>query len=364
MKNIFYNNSNQCNLIILLPATLLTCIGLLTLASISSHNKTFPSREVLIQSAAFLIGTIIIIICLRQGCRYFIQLEKPLYILSILLLLSVYLPGIGASFYGSRSWLDFGIITVQPSEFVKITFVIVMASYLSRTHVDLSTIKGITKTIFYALPFILIVSKEDFGSGSVYCAIWIFMVFCSGLQLKFLAKAVMTFFIMIPLFYWSLAGYQKDRINAFLYPEDLSLPGNYQVWNAKAAIGSGGFTGKGYADGIQASFGFLPVPESDFIFAATVEEWGFIGGLFIICLFGILIYHGFSLAKFSRDLSGTLICAGITGMFFFQAFENIAMNIGLMPVTGITLPFVSYGGSSMIASMTGIGLMVSCHQKQ
>lgn len=364
MKNIFYNNSNRCNLIILLPATLLTCIGLLTLVSITTHNKTFPSREVLIQSAAFLTGTIIIIICFHQGCRYFIQLEKPLYILSLLFLLSVYLPGVGTSLYGSRSWLNLGIITVQPSEFVKITFVIVMSSYLSRTQVDLNTIKGITKTIFYALPFILIVSKEDFGSGSVYCAIWIFMVFCSGLQLKLLAKATMTFFIMTPLFYWSLAGYQKDRINAFLYPDDLSLPGNYQVWNAKAAIGSGGFLGKGYFEGIQASLGFLPVPESDFIFAATVEEWGFIGGLFIICLFSFLIYRGFNMAKFSRDLSGTLICVGITGMFFFQAFENIAMNIGLMPVTGITLPLVSYGGSSMIASMSGIGIMISCHQKQ
>ena len=364
MQKFFYNNSKPCNVIIIIPTVLLSGIGILTLCSISRYSQTFPSREVLIQSAALLSGILISVVIIRQGCRYFIQLQKILYISSILFLLSVYLPGIGTSFFGSRSWLDLGFITIQPSEFVKITFVIIMASYLSNTHVNLSTTEGIIKSVLFASPFILIVSKEDFGSGCVYCAIWFFMVFCSGLRLKIIVKTAMAFLVSTPIIYWTLAGYQKDRINAFLYPKDLSLPGNYQVWNAKSAIGSGGLVGKGFMNGTQASLGFLPVPESDFIFAATVEEWGFIGGFIIIALFGMIIFYGFKSAKYACDLHGTLVCAGITGMFFFQAFENIAMNMGIMPVTGITLPLMSYGGSSMVTSITGVGLILSCRQKQ
>ena len=162
-----------------------------------------------------------------------------------------------------------------------------------------------------------------------------------------------------------MADYQKDRIDAFLDPDDLDLPGNYQVWNSKVAIGSGGFFGKGYMEGTQSSLGFLPVPESDFIFAAAAEELGFIGGIIIIGLFALLIYRSLKITRYAKDLQGALTAAGLTGMFFFQSFENIAMTMGLMPVTGITLPFMSYGGSSMLSSWMGIGLLlsISCRQK-
>jgi len=361
--NNFYDTLKHCNINILIPPFTLSVIGILNIISISSNSQTFPSREVLIQSAAFISGLLIAFLIMRQGCRYFISLEKPLYYFSIISLLSVYLPIVGTSAYGSRAWLNLGIITIQPSEFVKITFIIIMASYLSRSADSLQSVSGIIKAIIYALPFVIIVAKEDFGSGCVFCAIWVFMVFCSGLRLKILIRSLMSLLVLMPLFYWFMAGYQKDRINAFLSPNDLSLPGNYQVWNAKAAIGSGGMTGKGYMNGTQASLGFLPVPESDFIFASAVEEWGFFGGLVIILLFGMLVFYGLKSAKYAVDLSGTLICSGFTGMFFFQAFENIAMNMGIMPVTGITLPFMSYGGSSMAASMAGVGFLISCRQK-
>lgn len=363
--NKFAHIIKQCNHYIIAASLLLSLSGIAGLVSISRNSETFLSREVFIQSAALILGVIAASVIMMLGYRYFLDLEKPLYIFSIIFLLTVYIPGLGTAFYGSRSWLDLGFITFQPSEPIKIIFVILMASYLSRTGNSLSSAKGVIMAALYGLPFILIVSKEDFGSGCVFCAIWIFMVFCSGLDLKVIFRLALVFILLIPMFYFFMAGYQKERIDAFLSPENLDLPGNYQVWNSKVAIGSGGFLGKGYLQGTQGYLGFLPVPESDFIFASIVEETGFLGGAFIITLFAVLMYHALKTAKYASDLQGTLIAVGLAGMFFFQAFENIAMSMGIMPVTGITLPFVSYGGSSMISAMIGIGLLlsVSCRQK-
>ncbi len=363
--NKFSHLLKRCDHYIIAASITLSLMGIAGLVSISRSSETFLSREVLIQSAALIIGSAIAAAIMMLGYRYFINLEKTIYILSILFLLSVYIPGIGTTFYGSRSWIDLGFITFQPSEPVKIAFVILMAAYLSRSNKSLSSAGGIAMAALYGLPFILIVSKEDFGSGCVFCAIWIFMVFCSGLDLKIIGRIALVVTLLIPMIYFFLAGYQKDRIDAFLSPDDLDLPGNYQVWNSKVAIGSGGFFGKGYMHGTQGQLGFLPVPESDFIFASMVEEFGFLGGMEIILLFALLMFHTLKTAKYASDLQGTLISAGLAGMFFFQAFENIAMTMGIMPVTGITLPFMSYGGSSMLSAMMGIGLLlsVSCNQK-
>lgn len=360
----FYHLLKKSNHYILLSSVILSLSGIAAVASLNRGNGTFLSREVLIQSVALILGLISASAILMMGYRYFTNLEKIIYISSMILLLSVYIPGLGTTFNGSRSWIDFGFITFQPSELVKITFIVLMSSYLSRANKSLSSIRGIALAAVYGLPFILIVSKEDFGSGCVFCAIWIFMVFCSGLDLKVIGRFALVFILMIPMFYFFMAGYQKDRIDAFLNPEDLDLPGNYQVWNSKIAIGSGGFFGKGYMNGTQGHLGFLPVPESDFIFASLVEETGFIGGIVILILFSILMYHTLKTAKYARDLQGTLICAGLAGMFFFQSFENIAMTMGLMPVTGITLPFMSYGGSSLLSAMTGVGFLLSVSTRQ
>ena len=365
MTDKFIHRFRQCDHYIIASSLLLFLMGMTGLISVSRNDQTFLSREVLIQSVALVLGLMAASAILTLGYRYFLDLEKIIYIFSIAVLLSVYIPGLGTSFYGSRSWLDLGFVTFQPSEPVKIAFVILMAAYLSRTGRSLSSVRGIVMAALYGLPFILIVAKEDFGSGCVFCAIWIFMVFCSGLDLKVIVRLALAFIALIPLFYNIKAGNQKERIDAFLNPEDLDLPGNYQVWNSKAAIGSGGFLGKGFMQGTQGHLGFLPVPESDFIFASITEELGFMGGALIIALFGLLMYRSLKTAKYASDLSGTLIAAGLSGMFFFQAFENMAMNMGVMPVAGITLPFVSYGGSSLISSMMGRGLLlsVSCRQK-
>lgn len=363
--NKFSHLAKRCDRFIFASSLGLSILGILSLTSITRNNSIFLSREVLIQSAALIIGIAAAAVILMMGYRYFTELEKFIYIAALLLLLLVYIPGLGTTVNGSRSWIYLGFISFQPSEVVKIAFILLMASYLSRTSESLTTAKGVLSAALYGLPFIFLVSKEDFGSGCVFCAIWIFMVFCSGLELKVIGRLVLTVALISPVLYFFLAGYQKERIDAFFHPEDLDLPGNYQVWNSKVAIGSGGFAGKGFTGATQSTLGFLPVPESDFIFASTVEALGFIGGILIIGLLAVLIIRALKITKYAKDLQGALTAAGLTGMFFFQSFENIAMTMGLMPVTGITLPFMSYGGSSMLSAWIGVGLLlsVSCRQK-
>lgn len=363
--NKFSHLLARCDHIIMLSSLTLSTTGIIMLAAVTSTDKTFLSGEVIIQSVALLIGITAAAVILMLGYRYFIDLEKIIYLSGVILLLLVYVPGLGTSVNGSRSWIDLGFVSLQPSEISKIIFILVMASYLSRNSNTLSELKGMISAALYGFPFILLVAKEDFGSGCVFCAIWVFIVFCSGLELKIIGRISLVIIMLLPIFYFFMAGYQKERIDAFLHPQNLDLPGNYQVWNSKVSIGSGGFFGKGYMHGTQSSLGFLPVPESDFIFAATVEELGFIGGIAILILFGLLIFRSLKITRFAKDPQGALTAAGLTGMFFFQAFENIAMTMGLMPVTGITLPFLSYGGSSLLSSWMGVGLLlsVSCRQK-
>ena len=156
-----------------------------------------------------------------------------------------------------------------------------------------------------------------------------------------------------------LKDHQKQRIDAFLYPNDKTLPGNWQVWNSKIAVGSGGFKGKGLFKGSQKSLDFLPVAKSDFIFAVICEEFGFLGGGIVIAAYTFFIYRIIRLADRTKDMFGMLIVTGIGSMFFFQVFENIGMTMGVMPVTGITLPFISYGGTSVLANMIALGTILS-----
>ncbi|MBR5742007.1 MAG: FtsW/RodA/SpoVE family cell cycle protein, partial [Firmicutes bacterium] len=156
-----------------------------------------------------------------------------------------------------------------------------------------------------------------------------------------------------------LKDHQKERITAFLHPDDLTLAGNYQVWNSKVAIGSGGLFGKGLFNGTQKNLNYLPVADSDFIFSVICEEFGFVGGAVVIALYAFFLSRIFRVSKNAKDLYGSLIVIGLFGMFLFQIFENIGMTMGLMPVTGITLPFISAGGTSILTNMIAIGLVLN-----
>lgn len=334
-------------------------LSIIMISSVSYEGGFILSRDVVIQSAAYFIGFGIMFFLAFTDYHFFEDIGKYLYLGSILFLLSVYVPGLGIISNGARSWINLGITTFQPSEIVKITFTLLMASYLSKHRETLKTLKGILLSALYAAPFIIIIVKEDLGSATVFCFIWVFMIFFAGIDYGIFAKFAGIFLLSLPIAYKFMAPYQKRRIDAFLHPSDLDLPGNYHVWNSKVAIGSGGFQGKGLFQGTQKELNFLPVQKSDFIFSVISEELGMIGGTMVIVFFAVLLYRMARVVYNAKDLYGALIAIGFIGMFLFQVFENIAMTMGLMPVTGVTLPFISYGGSSILSNMIALGFLFS-----
>ena len=342
-----------CGVVAILAITSILMIGSTTV------ETGFFSRTVIVQIFAYALGTVGAALILRYNYMTIKDINKLLYALAIILLLTVYIPGLGIEVYGSRAWLNLRFITAQPSELVKILFILVMAGYLDNHKDELYNFKALLKTAIIAAPIILIVLKEDFGSALVFASIWVVMIFFAGIDIRAFLKFLAIVIAMIPVAYIFMADYQKERLEAFLHPDNLSLQGNYQVWQSKVAIGSGGLFGKGLFNGTQKSLDFIPVQTSDFIFSVIGEELGLIGGIAVIALFGVLLIRMMHILYDSLDFYGALIVSGVIGMFTFQIFENIAMTMGIMPVTGITLPFLSYGGSSILSNMLAIGLVLN-----
>ena len=346
--------------IICLIVLILATLSVLIIGSTSIESNFF-SRIVIVQIAAYVIGIVAALVYMAINYKVFQDLSIPLYILALGMLALVYIPGLGIEVSGARAWIDLRVVTFQPSEIVKLIFIMIMADYLNKHHNTLNTFGALVKAGLVAAPIILIVLKEDFGSAMVFASIWLFMVFYAGIDLKVFAKFFALFAAMIPVGYYLLQDFQRERLIAFLHPDNLALSGNYQVYQSKVAIGSGGIFGKGLFNGTQKSLDFVPVPTSDFIFSVIGEELGLIGGVSVIIIFGFLLVRMMKILQKSEDFFGSLIISGVIGMLTFQVFENIAMTMGLMPVTGITLPFLSYGGSSIISNVLAVALVMNVY---
>ena len=363
MTNVQYSRDliKNIDMVLLLIPIIFSIVSVVIIGSTAYETSFVFTRNMKVQMIAYGIGLVAILIVLSFDYLILERLDWILYGMSIVFLLSVFLPGIGLEQYGARGWLDLGPVDLQPAEIVKITFTLTYASYLSRHQKNLSEIKELGMAGIYVLPFIFIIAimQNDLGNALVICMIAAIMLFAAGVDGKLYAKVAAVVLLSLPILYRFMAGHQKDRIDAFLHPENLLLPGNYQVWQSKVAIGSGGIIGKGLFEGTQKELKFLPVQESDFIFSVICEEWGLLGGGAIIGLYTIFLYRMFRVAKNAKDLFGSLVVVGILGMFFFQVFENIGMTMGLMPVTGITLPFISAGGSSVVTNMIALGLVLN-----
>lgn len=340
------------------------CVAFLAILSVlmigsTSISTGFFSRSVIVQIVAYTIGFLLFIPLSKFNYSMLEGSKIKLYIASLILLLSVYIPGLGVEQFGARSWINLGVTTVQPSEIVKILFILIMAEHISQNRDQMHNIRGVLKSVLVAAPIILIVLKEDFGSALVFATVWLTMMFVGGVDGKSIGKFLLAVIALIPIAYIFMQDYQKSRIAAFLHPDNLTLSGNYQVWQSKMAIGSGGFFGKGLFSGEQKELEFIPVQTSDFIFSVIGEELGFIGGVIVLAIFAAMLLRMIKISKNSSSLYGSLIVAGVVGMFIFQIFENIAMTMGIMPVTGITLPFLSYGGSSIISNMLAVALVLN-----
>ncbi|WAW14283.1 rod shape-determining protein RodA [Peptostreptococcus equinus] len=331
--------------------------GLIVLSSATHANVTGDFTQIYKQLTAFIIGIIIIAVILLFDYNNIGKYHRTLYIVSILLLAVVMIPGVGNTQFGAKSWIKIGSFNFQTSELVKTTFTLCFASVVDKNKKTINDPKTLLKLIGYMAPFIiLLLLQPDLGTAIVFMFISFFMIYSAGLDNKILRKILIALLILTPIMFLFMAPHQRVRITNFFNPESST---NYQVLQSMIAIGSGGLLGKGLYNGSQNQENFLPVRDSDFIFAVIGEELGLIGMLVMLILFALLITRLLMIAKKSKNSYGTYIVMGITGMFVYQVIQNIGMTVGLMPVTGVTLPFVSYGGSSLLTSMANIGIVLN-----
>ena len=333
--------------------------GIVILSSATHVNQTGNYSRLIKQSIAFALGIGMIILMLAFDYNFIGQYYKELYIASVVLLAIVLTP-LGAVRGGARSTLDLGPLDLQTAELVKLTFILSYAKIVELKKGRMDKLKDIVRLLMYAAPIIgLLIAQPDLGTAIVFCCIIAAIIFTAGIDYKMLRKAIIVGVIALPIVYLCIDDYQQARITGFLHPEDTSIQGNYQVMQSNIAIGSGGLLGKGLFKGTQNQEDFLPIQDSDFIFAVVGEELGVVGMVALIGLFAYFLYRMLKIASESKDEYGTLVVVGVTGMFGYQIIQNIGMTVSLIPVTGVTLPFISYGGSSVLTSMANLGLVLN-----
>lgn len=336
------------------------------LVVISSAVKSLDSSQkyVIVQSGAFAIGFIAMIAAAEIDYSRYGEWAKYIYIICILMLGATLVFGTGKEESGAKSWIRFGAIGIQPSEIVKIGFIITFAKHLSMVK-NVNTKRNLFALILHLIPIAgLIMLQPDLGTTMVFMCIFAGMIFVAGISYKLIAAAAVCIGTAIPIVWkFFLQPYQKSRIIVFFNPESDPLGDGYHVVQSKIAIGSGRIFGKGLFKGTQTQLGFVPAKHTDFIFAVIGEELGLIGCMAVIALLFTLVVRCIYVSNSSKDKFGRYICVGVAFMFMAHIFENIGMCIGLMPVTGIPLPFFSYAGSSLVTNLIAIGLVLSVQKR-
>jgi len=287
-----------------------------------------------------------------------------LYVFLCLILLALFV--LGSVSHGAKSWFDFGGFSFQPADLMKLVLIIILAKYFSRRHVEIKNVKHIFISGLYAfIPFILVLLQPDFGSAIVIFLIWLGMVLVSGISkthLLFVFLSGVLAFVL--LWFFAFAPYQKARISSFVHPlADIHGTG-YNSFQSTIAVGSGQIIGKGLGFGTQSRLNFLPENQTDFIFAAYAEEWGFVGSILLIIIFALIIWRILHFASLGATNFEILFGMGLAIYLMSHILINIGMNLGIMPVTGIPLPFMSYGGSHLLAEFLGLGILIVCKDMQ
>jgi rod shape determining protein RodA len=332
---------------------LLAAVGLVILYSAAGGDLSVVYKQLIRLAAGFAV-----MISLAQiPPRTLYRFSPWLYGLGIALLLAVLLKGdVGK---GAQRWLDLGVVRFQPSELVKIFTPMLVAWFLARHPLPPRPSAIALSALWVGLPTGLIAKQPDLGTALLVLSSGFSVLFFAGISWRFLVGAVAVAAAMLPVLWSFLRDYQKDRILMFLNPESDPLGRGYHTIQAKIAIGSGGLTGKGWLMGTQAHLEYLPEPHTDFIFAVLGEDFGLLGCLFLIVLYLVIIARGLYLALRCQDTFSRLLSAGLAFTFFVYVFINIGMVIGILPVVGVPLPLVSYGGTSVITLLAGFGIMMS-----
>jgi rod shape determining protein RodA len=307
----------------------------------------------------------ILIGCVGMAFAFFIDyrfLSRQGYIiygLSIILLLVVFTTGYATR--GSQRWIAIGTFTFQPSELVKLTIILALTKYFESHQIGRGYLlrELLVPFSIVIIPFLFIMRQPDLGTALIVLILFLSMVFFVGLDWKSLLIAAAGGLVLTPIGWFLLKDYQRERILTFFSPERDPLGSGYHIIQSMIAVGSGGVFGKGFLKGSQTQLKFLPEQQTDFVFSVFAEEWGFLGGMVLLVMFLLLILWGLKIVTRSKDYAGALIAFGITMLLFWEIFINIGMVLGILPVVGIPLPFLSYGGSSMVVLLTAVGLLMN-----
>ncbi len=343
---------------------LLAAVAILTIAGVAMIRSAIGGNENLAelvprQAIYGLIGLVVLFLTAAIDYRIWSALARPLYIFVIASLGLILAAGVVG--FGSARWFNVGIATIQPSELSKILMILVLSNYLARNKHIIGQQKIIIRSlILVGIPALLVFIQPDLSTAIVLGVIWLALVWAVGAQPRHLAL-IAAIGLIAPILAWPfLQDYQQARVVTFLFPDpDAQFGATYNVNQALITIGSGGFFGQGYNSGTQVQLRFLKVRHTDFIFSAMAEEFGLIGAVIFLVVFSFIILRCIRAARMARDTFGSLICYGIAILLAFQGYFNIAMNLKLLPVSGLPLPFFSYGGSSLFASLLAIGLVES-----
>lgn len=339
----------------LLIAILCLCvISLVTLYSASGQNITV----VLSQAKRILIAMGIMFLVAQFDPNKYQKWSLPLYLINLLLLVAVYLSGdVGK---GAQRWLDLGFIQIQPSEISKIVVPLILAWFCNHKQLPVRFSEALVSLLILAIPCAFVFIQPDLGTSILIASSGIFVIFLAGIRWRYLlASFILTLIALPTLWFTALKDYQKDRIKTFLNPELDPLNTGYHIIQSKIAIGSGGLRGKGWLQGTQSHLEFLPERHTDFIFAVFSEEFGFIGVIALIALYAFIVFRGLQIATHAQTTFGRLLCGSLTLTFFIYVLVNIGMVSGLLPVVGIPLPLVSFGGTSLVTMMASFGMIMA-----
>ncbi|MBI1423374.1 MAG: rod shape-determining protein RodA [Gammaproteobacteria bacterium] len=339
---------------LLLALMLLAGVGLIALYSASEQNTDLVLRQLMRLSIAF--ALMIAVAQLRPDT---IQHWSPwLYALGMVMLIAVLILGVIGK--GAQRWLNFGLFTFQPSELMKLALPMIIAWYFAEHTMPPRPLRILAAIVMLLVPTLLVAKQPDLGTALVLAASGFFVLFLAGLRWRVI---IITCILLVPLAWvvwqYGMHDYQRNRVLTFLNPEIDPLGAGYHIIQSTIAIGSGGMYGKGWLNGTQSHLDFLPERKTDFIFPVFSEEFGFIGSLLLLAIYAAIIIRGLMITLQAQDTYTRLLAGSITLTFFIYVFINIGMVSGLLPVVGIPLPLVSYGGTSMVTLLTGFGILMS-----
>ncbi|MDC3157881.1 rod shape-determining protein RodA [Candidatus Pelagibacter sp.] len=353
----FIDKLKAVDYFLIIIVAIIGSMSVFSIYSTESGNFSFYTKNHLTR---FLVFFFMFLVLSFVRVSFWYRQAYIFYILGILLLLLVIFFGISAS--GSKRWINFFIMNLQPSELMKIAIIICFARYYHRIQSsDIQSYKYLLQPIILLLiPCYLVITQPDLGTAILIAGSGLAIIWLAGLNLKYFIYSGLILLVSLPFVISILKPYQKSRILTFFNPDRDPLGAGYQIIQSKIAIGSGGLLGKGFLQGTQSYLEFLPEKHTDFIFTLFSEEFGFVGSMVLILLYALLIYKIIRIGFSSRSFFAKLYCFGFASALFLYIFVNIAMVVGLLPIVGAPLPIMSYGGSSMLSIMLGLSIVMSC----